>query len=170
MSFAHGMDAQYQRKTLETKVACLGRSINSKYGHQDALLHRRGYAPTGNTASFDDQEKSNSCILISSVLRLATLHVTWLHCEWDHAHDYILRTRRPSLWYVVAVSWPLFQLISFHLISSLLIPHRVRGTPKDIQKCFPPIPVFRRCCCGLPWLPSHPILLSLRFSSRSFVA
>ena len=60
MSFAHGMDVQYQRKTMKIKVACLGRSINWKYGHQGALSHRRAYAPTGNTASFDNQENSNS--------------------------------------------------------------------------------------------------------------
>ena len=86
-----------------------------------------------------------------SVLRLATHRVTELPNEWGNVHDYILRTRRPSLGYVVAV-------VSTHLISSHLIPHRTRGTPKDIQKYSPRIPVFRRRCCGLPWL--HPISFS----------
>ena len=90
VSFAHGMDALYQRKTLETKVACLGRSINWKYGHQVALPPRRAYAPTGNTASFDDQEKSNSWILISTVLRLAALRVT---------EQYLTIRLRPRVFY-----------------------------------------------------------------------
>ena len=114
------MDVQYQRKTLETKVACLGRSINWKYGHQVALPHRRAYAPAGNTTTFDDQENCNSWILISAVLRLATHRVTELQNEWGNVHDYILRTRRPSLGYVVAVVST--HLISSHLISSLIVP------------------------------------------------
>ena len=48
VSFVHGMNVQYQRKTLETKVACL------------ELPHSGAHAPTGKTSSFDDKENSNS--------------------------------------------------------------------------------------------------------------
>ena len=46
------------------------------------LLTGTAYAPTGNTASLDDHEHSNSSVLISTVLRLATLRVTELHYDW----------------------------------------------------------------------------------------
>ena len=75
------MDVQYQRKTLETKVACLGRSINWKYGCHIARSPPRAYAPMGNTASFEDHENSNSWVLISTVLRLTIVHVTDLYFD-----------------------------------------------------------------------------------------
>ena len=34
-------------------------------------------------------------------------------------------------------------------------------TPKAIQKCSPPMPVFCRCCCSTPWMPSYLVSLSL---------
>ena len=46
------------------------------------LLIGTAYAPTGKTASLDDHEHSNSSVLISTVLRLATLRVTELHYDW----------------------------------------------------------------------------------------
>ena len=70
------MDVQYQRKTLETKVACLGRSFNWKYGRHIARPRRRAYASTGSTASVDYHENSNSWVLISTVLQSATLRAT----------------------------------------------------------------------------------------------
>ena len=81
------MDVQYQRKTLETKVACLGRSINWKYGCHIARSPPRAYAPMGNTASFEDHENSNSWVLISTVLRLTIVHVTDLYFDWRNVHD-----------------------------------------------------------------------------------
>ena len=74
------MDAQYQRKTLETKVACLRQSVYWNYGRHVVRPCSSAYAPTGNTASLDGHE-CNSWVLISTVLRLATLRVTELHYD-----------------------------------------------------------------------------------------